>query len=292
MTDPRQGGSTVRAPAKVNLYLHVTGQRDDGYHLLDSLVAFADAADTIEVRPADRLVLAVDGPAAPAVPPGADNLVLKAATALAAAAGVNAGAHIRLTKRLPVAAGIGGGSADAAAVLTALCRLWRVAPAKEDLAALALTLGADVPACLAGRPAFVGGIGEELTEAPPLPPCWLILANPGIALPTPAVFKRREGPFSAQARFDTPPEDATDLARLLAQRRNDLTDAAVALQPAVGTALPALARLPGSLIARMSGSGATCFALFATRDQAQAGAESLRKRHPEWWVEAAELLGR
>jgi 4-diphosphocytidyl-2-C-methyl-D-erythritol kinase len=292
MTDPSKGGATVRAPAKVNLYLHVTGRRDDGYHLLDSLIAFADAADTIQVRPAETLTLAVDGPFAAGVPAGADNLVLKAATALAETAGVPGGARIRLFKRLPVAAGIGGGSADAAAALKALSALWQVNPAKEDLAGLALALGADVPVCLAARPAFVGGIGEEITEAPPLPRCWLILANPGIALPTPAVFKHRDGPFSAEARFDAPPSDPRDLARLLGERRNDLTDAAVALEPTVGRVLAELDRLPGALLARMSGSGATCFALFATREQAETGAQILGQHHPGWWVEAAELLGR
>jgi 4-diphosphocytidyl-2-C-methyl-D-erythritol kinase len=292
MTDPSKGGATVRAPAKVNLYLHVTGRRDDGYHLLDSLVAFADAADTISVRPAETLTLIVDGPFAAGVPAGADNLVLKAAAALAETEGVPAGARIRLFKRLPVAAGIGGGSADAAAALKALSALWQVNPATEDLAGLALALGADVPVCLAARPTFVGGIGEEISEAPPLPPCWLILANPGIALPTPAVFRHRDGPFTAEARFDAPPADPWDLARLLAERRNDLTDAAVALEPAVGRVLAELDLLPGALLARMSGSGATCFALFATREQAETGAQILREQHPGWWVEAAALLGK
>ena len=300
MSDPSNAGAAagaaVRAPAKVNLYLHVTGRRDDGYHRLDSLIAFAGVADTIEVRPADRLTLTVDGPFAAGVPAGADNLVVKAATALAEAArvpmGASTGARIRLCKRLPVAAGIGGGSADAAAVLTALSDLWQITLAKQDLADLALALGADVPVCLAARPAFVGGIGEDIAAAPPLPPCWLILANPGIALPTPAVFRHRDGPFTAEARFDAPPSDPQDLARLLARRRNDLTDAAIALEPAVGTVLAELDRLPDTLLARMSGSGATCFALFATREPAETGAQILREEHPGWWVEAAALLGK
>ncbi|MGF1640856.1 MAG: 4-(cytidine 5'-diphospho)-2-C-methyl-D-erythritol kinase [Rhodospirillales bacterium] len=290
MTEPPAGGTTVPAPAKVNLFLHVLGRRGDGYHLLDSLVAFADVADTVTVEAAEDLTLGIDGPFAAGVPTGDDNLVLRAAAALADATGVAAGARIRLTKRLPVAAGIGGGSADAAAALIALSRLWRVSPVPADLEALALGLGADVPACLVGRPAFVGGIGEDVAEAPPLPPCALILANPGVALPTPAVFKRREGPFSAPGRFDASPAGAADLARLLARRRNDLTAAAIALQPAIGTVLAALEALPGALLARMSGSGATCFALFATRDQAEAGADVLRQAQPAWWLEAAELL--
>ncbi len=284
-------GTTVRASAKVNLYLHVTGRRDDGYHLLDSLIAFADAADTIEVRPADALTLTVEGPLAASVPTGADNLVLKAAKALAEAAGVPALARIRLFKRLPVAAGIGGGSADAAAVLKALSALWQVNLADKDLASLALALGADVPVCLAARPAFIGGIGEEITEAPLLPRCWLILANPGAGLPTPAVFKHRNGPFTAEKRFDAPPADPWDLARLLTERRNDLTEAAVALEPVVGGVLAELDLLPDVLLARMSGSGATCFALFATREHAETGAQILRQQYPGWWVEAAALLG-
>ncbi len=289
MNDRRRDGIATNAPAKINLYLHVTGRRADGYHLLDSLVVFAGIGDTVHVRPDESLRLSISGPFGPALPTGPENLVLKAAQGLAAGAGIKARGHIHLIKRLPVAAGIGGGSADAAAALKALMRVWAVTPAAEDLHALALTLGADVPVCLAGYPASVAGIGEEIALAPALPACWMVLVNPGVEMATPVVFKRRDGPFSAAAPLRAPPADAEQLARHLAERRNDLTLAAVELEPVVGTVLAELDLLPGVLLSRMSGSGATCFALFAIRDDAERGAQRLRQGHPEWWIEPAPL---
>jgi 4-diphosphocytidyl-2-C-methyl-D-erythritol kinase len=280
---------TVPAFAKINLYLHVLGRRADGYHLLDSLVIFAGIGDTISVEPSDRLSLQIDGPFAAAVPEGPENLVLRAAEALAQGAGVRAQGAIRLTKRLPPASGIGSGSADAAATLRALARLWRLAPADDDLSAVGLTLGADVPVCLFDRAAFVGGIGERIDAAPRLPPFWLVLANPGVAVPTPAVFRSRTGPFSSPGRFIEAPAAPAAFAGLLAMRRNDLGPPAEAIAPAIRETVTALARLPGALLARMSGSGATVVALFAERDQAETGAESLRKARPRWWVAAAPV---
>src|SRR5215472_463819 len=227
----------VFAPAKINLYLHVLGRRADGFHELDSLVAFADIADVVIARPAapgQGLTLTIDGPFAEALREDtAENLVLRAARLLAARAGVAADAALSLTKTLPVASGIGGGSSDAAATLRALARLWRVPLGEGELAELAAELGADVPVCLQRRTAWLGGIGERLEPAPKLPPVAILLANPGIALPTPTVFKARRGPFSAAARFAGAPRDAAELAALLAQRRNDLTDAAIALVPEI-----------------------------------------------------------
>jgi 4-diphosphocytidyl-2-C-methyl-D-erythritol kinase len=283
------GGLAAPAPAKVNLYLHVTGRRPDGYHLLDSLIAFAGFGDAIEVRPADRLGLIVDGPFAAHIPAGPENLILKAAEALAETAGIAVGAEIRLIKRLPVAAGIGGGSADAAATLQALSALWDVAIPAEDLDQIALELGADVPVCLAGCPAYVGGIGEQITAAPEMPPCWLVLANSGTALPTPDVFRRRKGTFSSMQRLAETPADARELAKLLSERRNDLTDAAIVLEPEIGVVLAELDLLPGALLSRMSGSGATCFAMFADREDAQVGAQLLAQEHPRWWIVATPL---
>jgi 4-diphosphocytidyl-2-C-methyl-D-erythritol kinase len=280
------------APAKVNLYLHVTGRRADGYHLLDSLVCFPALGDDVEVAPGDGLSLAVDGPFAADVPAGDGNILCGAARALAAEAGIRPDAAIRLTKRLPVASGIGGGSADAAAALRALCRLWDVAPDPVMLAQVAVGLGADVPMCLAARPAFTGGIGEILDKAPPLPAATLLLVNPGVALPTPRVFRGREGPFSPPGRFEAAPASAEALAAVLAARRNDLTAAAVALCPAVGEVLQCLAAMPGALLARMSGSGATCFALFADATAAAAAAAGLALAHPGWWIAAAPIQGR
>jgi len=289
MTDPGTG-VTVAAPAKVNLYLHVTGRRDDGYHELDSLIAFAGTGDEITVRAADNLTLDVAGPFANAVPSGLDNLVLRAARALADAAGIKARSAIRFDKRLPVAAGIGGGSADAAAVLRALDGLWGTRAGEADLARIGLALGADVPVCLSGRPAFVGGIGERIDPAPPLPPCWLVLANPGVEMPTPAVFARRDGAFSRPARFDEFISDGTELAALLAGRQNDLEVPARFIAPVIDDVLDALSRPSGALLARMSGSGATCFALFADEARATAAARDLAAAWPDWWVEAAPLL--
>jgi len=289
---PAAGPSTtaVAAPAKLNLYLHVTGLRYDGYHELDSLVAFADIHDTIEVRPSAALSLKIEGPFRVPLGDPADNIVLRAARALAEAAGIEPTARIALTKRLPVAAGIGGGSADAAAAIRALCVLWSVRPQAEDLATMALALGADVPVCLAGKPAFVGGIGEELTPAPRLPEVPLVLVNPLRPLSTPAVFGAREGLFGKPARFDETPFDAAVLARLLAERGNDLTEAAVSLVPDVATVLMALENVPGTLLARMSGSGATCFALYKDETAAARAAAVIAAANPGWWVAMSKLL--
>ncbi|MFQ5784410.1 MAG: 4-(cytidine 5'-diphospho)-2-C-methyl-D-erythritol kinase [Alphaproteobacteria bacterium] len=288
-TSGRRFGET--APAKINLYLHVIGRRADGYHLLDSLVAFAGIGDSIEVCEAEDLSLVIDGPFAAALDASqpSNNLALRAARRLREQSGVRAGAAIRLHKALPVAAGIGGGSADAAATLRALCRLWELDAGDDDLMALALELGADVPVCLAGRAAFVGGIGEQLDFAPSLPPAYVLLVNPGEALATATVFGARRGAYSLPARFAGPAADAGALARLLAERGNDLEAAARRLAPTVGEALAALLAAPGCLLARMSGSGATCFGLFATGTEAAAAARRLAD-HPRWWVAAAPLV--
>jgi 4-diphosphocytidyl-2-C-methyl-D-erythritol kinase len=278
------------APAKLNLYLHVVGRRADGYHLLDSLVAFAAPADEVIAEPAPALSLTVRGPYAAALGDAPrDNLVWRAAERLAAQVERPAAAALTLVKNLPVASGIGGGSSDAAATLKALAALWRLDPGATDLAALGETLGADVPVCLAARAAWLGGIGESVEPTPPLPPVTALLVNPGIALSTPAVFKARQGAYSAPARFAMP-ADAAALAALLAARRNDLTPAAVALVPAVGNMLDRLAALEGVLLARMSGSGATCFALFAAPEAAAAAEARLRAERPGWWVAAGRLF--
>jgi len=277
---------TVPAPAKINLYLHVTGRRGDGYHTLDSLIAFADAGDVVTVRPANALSLKIDGPFAASLENTEYNLVLEAAKALADYAGRRSGADICLTKNLPVAAGIGGGSADAAAAMKALATLWEIPWDEAVMGALAEGLGADVPACLAGRATFIGGIGERLDEAPTLPACGLLLANPGVQLATPSVFLARTGEFGQAARFDGPPADAATLAALLAARRNDLTEAALGLAPLIGKVLGAL-DAEGAHLARMSGSGTTCFGLFDNPYIAEVAGERLRRNHPSWWVAAA-----
>ncbi|MHA1563863.1 MAG: 4-(cytidine 5'-diphospho)-2-C-methyl-D-erythritol kinase [Alphaproteobacteria bacterium] len=275
------------APAKINLYLHVLGRRDDGMHLLDSLVKFTSFGDEISVMPAGALTIEIDGPFADGLnPDDKNNLVRQAAENLAAATGRPAHAAIRLTKNIPIAAGLGGGSANAAATLRALMALWQIPPNSVDLPALALRLGADVPMCLHSRPAFVGGIGEHLTPAPPLPKFGLLLVNPGIPLPTPQVFQARSGSFSSSARFENGPRDAAELFALLADRYNDLTAPAAHCCAAVSQVLAALDASPGCRLARLCGSGATCFGLFDDRQTAAAAAQALQPS--PWWVMATE----
>jgi len=277
------------ARAKVNLYLHITGKRADGYHLLDSLIVFADTGDEVTLAPADTLSLAIDGPFVDGLGAGPDNLVLRAAHALREATGTRRGAAIRLTKNLPVASGIGGGSADAAATISGLCGLWDVAPGRAALLQIAAQLGADVPVCLDGVASFVGGIGEDLAPARGLPPAWLLLANPRVATPTPAVFKARQGPYSKAARWTDPPRDFADFCVRLRACGNDLTEAAISVTPAIRDVLVALAALPGCALARLSGSGATCFGLFGDEAAARTAENQLRSARPDWWVAAAPI---
>jgi 4-diphosphocytidyl-2-C-methyl-D-erythritol kinase len=269
------------APAKVNLFLHVLGRRGDGYHLLDSLVVFADVGDRLRAEPAQELSLTIEGPFAAALAAGADNLVLRAARELAAELGVVARGILVLAKHLPVASGIGGGSADAAAALRLLCRLWGVRLAADALAGIAGRLGADVPVCLAGRASRMGGIGEHLEPAPALPDCGIVLINPGTALATADVFQARSGAWSARAALSPVWRDVGEMAADLRRHRNDLQPAAIALRPVIGDVLAALEAVPGCLLARMSGSGATCFGLFADAAAARRVASDLQR--PGWW---------
>lgn len=275
------------ARAKVNLWLNVVGRRADGYHLLDSLVAFTDLADEVAVVAAADLSLDVTGPGTAALQGEADNLVLRAARLLAGRAGLAPRAALRLDKRIPVAAGLGGGSADAAAALRALVELWRVAMPEEELFDLAAELGADVPMCLAGRPALVSGVGERLAPAPRLPECAILLVNPGLPLPTPTVFGARQGAFTAERAAPAAWHDLGAFGRDLAQRGNDLTDAAVSLRPEIAEILRALKGSEGVVHAAMSGSGATCFALYRTLAAAERAAATLPTA---WWRHAGRLI--
>lgn len=293
---PDAGGAQVEiGRAKVNLFLHVTGRRADGYHLLDSLTVFADLGDRIEAEPAAGLSLSLDGPFAAGLPTDGSNLALAAAEALRAHLppgpdGTRPGAALRLTKSLPAAAGIGGGSADAAAALRALSRLWGLSLPPERLAALALPLGADVPVCLTAAPRRMQGIGEILSPVPALPPFWLLLVNPMQPTPTPAVFRalrRRENP-PAPSMPEALPDAAALAAWLGAETRNDLGAPALEVTPAIGEVLAALDAAPGCLLARMSGSGATCFGIFADGAAACAAQAGLPAR---WWSAAAPAMG-
>ena len=285
-----QPGSPLRAfaPAKINLWLHVTGRRPDGYRELDSLVAFADVGDRLSAAPAQELTLTVSGPFAAALDAGADNLVLRAARSLAAHCGIPAQAALHLHKNLPVASGIGGGSADAAAALRLCARLWRADIGNAAMARLALDLGADVPACLAGGTARMTGIGEKLAPPDPAPPAApAVLVNPGIAVSTGQVFEALAGPFGSPAE-----DRGGDFAGRAAANRNDLEAPAIALVPEIADVLAALRAAPGLRLARMSGSGATCFGLFDGAAAAEAAARAIAAAHPAWWVAACSIGGR
>ncbi|MCU0800574.1 MAG: 4-(cytidine 5'-diphospho)-2-C-methyl-D-erythritol kinase [Rhodobacteraceae bacterium] len=280
--------TTVFAPAKINLALHVTGQRGDGYHLLDSLVVFAAIGDRVSVAPAPDLTLRVTGPQAPMLAATDDNLVLRAARAYAALHPARTcGAAITLDKVLPVASGIGGGSADAAATLHALSALWDL---PLPPAPVVLALGADVPVCLAGQPARMTGIGEVAMPLPTLPQVWVVLVNPGVAVPTPAVFAALTQ--KSHPAMPAMPRDWRDIhafVTFLAAQRNDLAPPARSIAPVIATVEAALAATPGCLLARMSGSGATCFGLYASASAAAQAAALLRAQGPGWWVADAPL---
>lgn len=284
--------ATIKAspPAKVNLTLHVTGQRDDGYHLLDSLVVFAGVTDKMSATIAPDLRISVSGPFSPGVPTDQSNLMMRAAEALRAARGVTKGAWLTLEKHLPHAAGIGSGSSDAAATLAVLADLWGVAPLSE-MAAEVVALGADVPVCMrAPKPIRMSGIGDTLSAVPKLPDCALVLVRPPVDVPTAAVFKglaTKEGtPMSAL------PEglDFEGFARWLGQQRNDLQAPAEAIAPQITQAVAKLKALPAVAAAGMTGSGATCFALVKDMATARHVARIVQVAEMSWWVAPAELL--
>ncbi|MEM9578475.1 MAG: 4-(cytidine 5'-diphospho)-2-C-methyl-D-erythritol kinase [Pseudomonadota bacterium] len=269
------------APAKINLTLHVTGQRTDGYHLLDSLVMLTDVGDHLRVRRADRLTLSVTGPRAAGVPTDHQNLVMRAAALL----GVTA--EITLEKHLPAAAGIGGGSSDAAATLRALATLYGV-PVPND--ATLTALGADVPVCMRNAVVRMQGIGDEL-EAVAEPPDWpMILVNPGVEVPTGPVFAGLQQKENPPMEGVWPGQRAAQVDWLLRQR-NDLQTPAIATQPVIGEVLAELTRSEGCLLARMSGSGATCFAIMADQMARDAAVTAFRVTHPDWWVVPAQRCG-
>jgi 4-diphosphocytidyl-2-C-methyl-D-erythritol kinase len=268
------------APAKINLCLHVTGQRADGYHLLDSLVVFADQGDRVTVMPAEETTLEVTGPMAVGVPADDSNLVMKAARLF------DHPVSITLSKHLPMAAGIGGGSSDAAATLFAMADLIGT----TDLPAGAGDLGADVRVCLLRQAARMRGIGEDVSPIEGMPELYAVLANPGVGVSTPDVFKSLDDKNNAPLPKRIPRWRGTWSAiDWLAQQRNDLEAPAIAIAPVIGDVLKALADLPNARLARMSGSGATCFALFESRDEADTAAEKLAQTQPDWWVKAATL---
>jgi len=287
------GERTEFAPAKVNLTLHVLGRRADSHHEIESLVAFADIGDRLTFRPGERFELAVAGPTGAAAGAPADNLVLKAARALADRfEGLRPGRFV-LHKELPVAAGLGGGSSDAAAALRALARANGLSLDDERVRSAAEATGADVPVCLDPRARMMRGIGEILSGPMTLPELPAVLVNPGVAVPTKDVFAALAAPVLAGPpepdEFISIDTDAASLIPLLTARRNDLQTPAVKLQPVIADVLRALERTANCLLARMSGSGATCFGLFGSHADAEEAAQRMQAAHPAWWVRATRL---
>ncbi len=289
---------TARAPAKINLTLHVTGRREDGWHSLESLVAFTRFGDIVrlvpETLPGALPSLEMTGPTAASTGAPADNLVLKAVgNLMARVEGLKTGAF-HLTKNLPVAAGIGGGSSDAAAALRLVAKLNGLALDDPRLLEAAAATGADVPVCLVPKARMMQGVGEKLGAVLDLPPLFAVLVNPGIALETAHVFARMGLARGQKSPFGPHPAipwrtDWASLLTLLARARNDMEDAAQVLVPVIGDVQAVLRAARGCRLVRMSGSGATCFALFDNRHAASRAARVIRRAHSGWWVRACVL---
>ncbi len=277
--------TVVLAPAKLNLALHVTGRRADGYHLIDSLVAFTRFGDRVTISPSDEDRFEMTGPYAAGLPPDDGNLALRALKAMRAEFARTEPVSIVLEKNLPVASGVGGGSSDAAAVMRGLAAIWHLPIDQQRLARIGIGFGADVPMCLAARPLIARGIGEEISPVEGFPSLGIVMVNPGVGVSTAAVFAAlasRDGtplpPLPSHIDFHT-------LCNWLETTRNDLEAPARALQPAINGALSALKKA-GAHFVRMSGSGATCFGLFESGNLAKRAASEIRKRKPDWFVAA------
>lgn len=273
-----------QAPAKINLTLRVLARRADGYHDLESLVAFAGLADTLTLQPGGEAALAVAGPFAGSCGPTAENLVLKAHGALRErVSGLKAG-RFALEKNIPVAAGLGGGSADAAAALRLLARLNDLALDDVRLAAAARATGADVPVCLDPRARIMRGTGDELSGPLDLPPLVALLVNPGVALATRDVFAKFTARQASQKSIGDVPDKPDAVIGFLGPYENDLTQAAIACAPVIADVIERLRAAPGARLVRMSGSGATCFALFSSAAETDAAARQLGSERKDWWV--------
>ncbi|MBO9425072.1 4-(cytidine 5'-diphospho)-2-C-methyl-D-erythritol kinase [Labrenzia sp. R4_1] len=279
------------ARAKVNLALHITGQRNDGYHLLESLVAFPQIGDRVALEPSEKLELVIDGPFARELGPAGDNnLVLRAVRGFAEKAKTDVpSVKITLTKRLPVASGIGGGSSDAATTLRLLEDVTGVYLSDEDLHELAASLGADVPVCLSPEPQVMRGIGDDLAAAPLLPDCGIVLVNPKASLETPDVFRALDKKNNPQlAKMPDAFDDIAALIAYLTNSRNDLQTPAMSVCGAIGEVLNFLQGDSRILFSRMSGSGATCFGLCAPTEMCAIETD-LRTAHPDWWIASGPL---
>ena len=267
------------APAKINLTLHVTGRRDDGYHLLDSLVMFADKGDKISVEAADEMSLQVEGRMSEGVPVDESNLMVRAARLM------DAPVAMRVKKNLPNAAGLGGGSSDAAAVLKAISRM-----TGQPIPESAITLGADVPVCLMGRAARMSGIGDKLESVSGMPMLNAVLVNPGRPVPTKLVFERLTCKENPPMPEELPTGlSAAELTQWLGSMRNDLEAPAMKAEPVIAQVFETLSKTPGCLLTRMSGSGGTCLGIYKDRETANSAAGRLKEQNPAWWVSAVRL---
>ncbi|MEI6730839.1 MAG: 4-(cytidine 5'-diphospho)-2-C-methyl-D-erythritol kinase [Pseudomonadota bacterium] len=277
------------APAKINLYLHVIGERGDGYRLLDSLVVFADTiGDNISVKPASNIELILKGKYADKLL-NQDNIVIKAAKILRQRFKIEQGAEITIEKNLPIASGIGGGSSDAASVLKLLIDLWGIKDKKQEIAQIALQLGADIPACLHANPLYMGGIGEQIQECEIEEDLYILLTSPGKSLATAEVFAARSGDFSTPPTRHKKFTSTTQLIELLKQTSNDLQQAAISIIPEIADLISNLEKQEGCLLARMSGSGATCFGIFNNKQNLQNAQNNLKLENPNMWVEISSI---
>lgn len=281
----------ITAPAKLNLYLHITGRREDGYHLLDSLFVFMDFGDVITIEPAETLSLTMNGPFASKIShePIEKNLIHRAALLLKNKYAATQGAQIRLTKNIPVGAGLGGGSADAAAVLKGLNQFWHLNLSVETLCELGLSLGADVPACIVGKPAIVSGIGENIEPITLSDiPLFVLLINPNYPLSTQSVFqtyKKSNLPFTSQSTHHAVLTNREYTFNQLIKNKNDLESAAISLYPEIQTLLKTLQQQSGCQLARMSGSGSTCFALFQDIALTKKAEQMMKTLFPSYWIQ-------
>lgn len=274
--------------AKINLDLRVCERRANGYHDLDSLVVFAEIGDKLTFEPGNDLTLAIKGPFQDALPNDEGNLVMHAARALAELTGLPADARITLDKILPIASGLGGGSADAAATLRGLCRLWGLSLGLADLAPLAMSLGADVPACLRSTSVRMQGLGDRLSALPSPGRLSMVLVNPGKAVSTPDVFRRLTVHSGARDPVSID-EAGCEFRARLADSVNDLEAPAIRIAPVIGATLEALRSQPGCTLAHMSGSGATCFGLFDDSTERERAVSALSRLHPSWWITSTEI---
>lgn len=286
------GSVCEAARAKVNLTLHIKGKRPDGYHELESLVVFADFSDELVFTPASEDSLSLEGPFAGLV--DGENLVLKAKRAVASWLGVSISGDFRLKKSIPVAAGLGGGSSDAAAAIRALLKVYDSAGNAKTFIKQSAAIGADVPVCLQNSAAWMRGLGERVTPVPGLTPLPALLVNPRIKLSTAAVFKTLNAKPLQPEEAGPPPSfpgwrNPREAAVWLNEGRNDLEAPAIALEPAVKNVLDALRRLDGCMLSRLSGSGPTCFGIFLSQDAAAEAASEMRRSYPNWWVQATTL---